>query len=111
MYNEIMENILPNALMIGVNYDLFWTLNPESLQPFVKAFSLAQKNEDRKMWQQGMYIKLAVVSAFNKEAKYPVTPFSNVEKPTPKSNMEIIKERFLANAMVINKAKFGKEGI
>jgi len=40
--------------MIGVEYDLFWRLNPKSLTPFVKAFSMKAKYEDSLAWTMGM---------------------------------------------------------
>ena len=42
--------MLPDALSIGVSYELFWHLNPKKLQPFFKAFELKEIREDQKMW-------------------------------------------------------------
>lgn len=36
-YSYYIKNILlKEALKVGVDYDLFWKLNPKSLQPFLK---------------------------------------------------------------------------
>ena len=93
--------------MIGVEYDLFWTLNPRSLQPFVKAFELKQKYDDSVAWQQGVYIQLAIASVLNKSAKYPTKPMmaKTVERDM---TAEEIKARVMSQMKVIN-SQFGKE--
>jgi len=106
MIEAIENDILPNALMIGVDYDLFWTLNPKSLFPFTKAFSLKREYDDYKLWTAGLYIRSAVASVLNKSAKYPQKPIgvsSNNE-----CDMKTIKERFLRQANKIN-IQFRKE--
>lgn len=104
MYNEIMENILPNALMIGVPYDLFWSLNPKSLTPFVKAFSLSQKQRDYEMWAQGLYIRLAIGSTQSKQNKYPDKPFMQLHEKHEMDMLEI-KSRFINHARILNAEK------
>lgn len=105
MQERIDEDILPNALMIGVQYDLFWSLNPKSLAPFIRAFTLRQKHEDVLAWQQGSYIRMAITSSFNDKVKYPVNPLSQsaVNEISPEKQQEIIKERFLRHVQLINK--------
>lgn len=106
LYQHILENILPNALMIGVPYDLFWSLNPKSLKPFIRAFVLKQQYDDTIAWQQGFYNRNAIVSAMNKSAKYPTRPiFTTENKQEVKT--DIIKERFLRHAKMMN-IKLGK---
>lgn len=102
--------------MIGVDYELFWTLNPKSLAPFVKAFELKQQHEDTLAWVQGIYIKRAIVSAMNKEAKYPNKPMmetytgkAKVVEETPEERQQFIKDMFLIRMETIN-SKFKKEG-
>lgn len=110
MIDIIEDVILPSALMIGVDYELFWTLNPRSLSPFTKAFSLTQKYQDQLAWQQGLYIRQAIASCFSKEVKYPTKPTSSIEvknEPVAESPEEI-KAKFLKHAMLLN-TKFGKE--
>ena len=92
--------------MIGVDYDLFWTLNPKSLTPFVKAFSLKQEYDDAMHWEAGVYIRAAVASVLNKSSRYPLQPYSKTAKEA--GNMELLKERFLRQAARIN-ANFRKE--
>lgn len=112
MIDNITENILPQALMIGVEYDLFWTLNPKSLNPFVKAFELEQKQKDSENWQLGMYIKLAVGSSLNAKIKYPKEPLSGKlsdelvdnEERAKRKQMEI-QSKFLMDMEILNSTK------
>lgn len=92
--------------MIGVDYDLFWTLNPKSLTPFVKAFSMKQELNDAQMWNMGIYVRMAVASAMNKSVRYPVKPYGI--KKEQEMDSATIKEKFLQRAKEIN-ARFRKE--
>ena len=107
-----MEEVLPNALMIGVDYNLFWDLNPKTLSPFVKAFSLKQKYDDTIAWQHGYYVYCAIGSSFSKNNKYPKTPMFTAKphEDTPEERMQLIKERFIRHAKMLN-SKMGKEDI
>lgn len=87
---------------MGVSYDLFWTLNPKSLSPFIKAFRLQQEHEDTKMWIQGQYILMAIGSAMNKDSKYPKEPLFMSNKKQKLSQQEIIKRRFELQMEVVN---------
>lgn len=112
MIEQIYDSILPNALSIGVDYDLFWGLNPKSLTPFVKAFSLRQKYDDVVAWNHGKYIQLAIASNFTKGAKYPEAPFMDKididsvfvedEESKAQKQYEITRQRILAHAEMIN---------
>ena len=90
---------------MGVDYDLFWTLNPKSLQPFIKAFSIKQKFDDSLAWTQGLYIQMAISSVMSKDYKYPSEPLSSKKKIT---KQEVIQNRFKTQMEIIN-ARFGKE--
>ncbi len=94
--------------MIGVDYDLFWTLNPKSLSPFIKAFELKQKYDDAMAWRSGAYIKMAIASSLAKGNKYPTKPFSDTgsREMTPQE----IKEKMMANAEIINARLVAKGG-
>lgn len=102
-----METVLPNALMIGVDYDTFWRLNPKSLSPFIKAFTLKYEYDDRKNWELGLYIKMAVASSFSKDAKYPSKPFSESNMP-PEKAQESIKRKFMHKMNELN-SRFREE--
>ncbi|MBQ8804105.1 MAG: hypothetical protein IJZ53_10760 [Tyzzerella sp.] len=52
--------MLPNALAIGVPYDLFWHLTPKKLEAFYEAHRLKQEMRDGEMWIMGRYVLSAV---------------------------------------------------
>ena len=104
-----MTDILPNALMIGVDYELFWTLNPKSLSPFIKAFDLKQKYDDSSAWILGGYIQRAIASVLNKDSKYPQRPLSNSLTLDEESRKNEIKQKFL-NRMELLNSRYRKEG-
>lgn len=90
--------------MMGVEYDLFWELDPKSLSPFVKAFSLKTRYDDTMAWQQGIYIRMAIASCLDKNVKYPKKPMI-AEKVTKTKSVdnEQIKFNFLNHAQLLNK--------
>lgn len=95
--------------MMGVDYELFWTMNPKELTPFIKAFELKRQYDDILSWQQGIYIKLAIASSLSKDIKYPKTPMCKESAPvTPEQRQQTIKQRFMNHIAQIN-AKFERE--
>ena len=87
--------------MIGVDYDLFWTLNPKSMKPFVKAFELKRTMDNHNAWLQGVYIRLAIVSALSKNSPYPKKPLS-LEKKDRIMSPEEIKQKMFDMMKIIN---------
>lgn len=73
---------LPQALSIGVDYNVFWTLTPEKLEPFIKVFKEREEREAESFqiesnfqaWLQGVYITKAISACFGKNVKYPSEP-------------------------------------
>lgn len=113
-YEQILNDTLPSALMMGVDYELFWTLNPKSLEPFVKAFELKQQYDDTIAWLGGIYVRYAIASSFNKEIKYPMDTLleshkKDIETDDSEIRQQIIKERFLKQARQLN-SRFKKGG-
>jgi len=94
--------------MIGVEYDLFWRLNPKSLTPFSKAFSLKSKYEDSLAWTQGVYIQRAIASCLDKKSKYPDKPFLEKKVESKPMSTEELKKKMLERMSVLNK-RFDKE--
>lgn len=95
--------------MIGVDYNLFWELNPKTLYPFVKAFHLKQKYDDMVAWQHGFYVMKAISCNFSKQEKYPQKPVfvNDIKQPTPEEKQKQMRDRFLAHAKALN-AKMGR---
>ncbi len=66
---------MPNALLYGVPYELFWHLNPAKLQPFKEAYQKKLEIDNQNAWLQGWYIRMAVGSVLDgKKCKYPDAP-------------------------------------
>lgn len=95
--------------MIGVDYDLFWTLDPKSLDPFVKAFRLKEEYDMNKQdviaYRTGDYVRMAIASNFDKQSKYPEKPygFKSQKELDDEARMEELKERVMRQAELINK--------
>lgn len=51
---------MPLALSLGIDYNLFWTLNPSKLKPFLKAKEMQQKEKNHELWLQGAYFNEAI---------------------------------------------------
>lgn len=104
---------MPFALKIGVPYDVFWHLNPRTLQPFIMAYEQKQKDDmerlDYSAWLNGLYVMRAVGAAFSDKVKYFEKPLSNQEQPEPKSNDEAAAAGFAIYAAEFNK-QFEKGG-
>ena len=94
--------------MIGVDYGLFWTLNPKSLSPFIKAFSLKEEREDRMAWINGAYIRMAVGSLLSKNNKYPDKPLFGVKEISEEIKQARNKEKMFMQMELLN-SRFRKE--
>lgn len=103
--------------MMGVEYDLFWTLTPKSLSPFFKAFELKQTMNQEMMdveaWQHGVYIQMAVASIMDSKNEYPKEPFSIINKKKSLvhqlSKTEQLKEMMMERMFIVN-SQFEEEG-
>lgn len=51
---------MPNALAIGVSYELFWHLSPTKLKAFEEAYMIKRKMRDEEMWYMGQYVASAL---------------------------------------------------
>lgn len=93
---------MPEALSVGVDYELFWELNPTLLKPFFKAYQL---KSDRHMQEEsmisywnGIYVAHAV--SLIGGGKFPNEPlklfktFEELEKENREpTEEEILQER------------------
>lgn len=58
---------MPDALSIGVPYELFWRLNPTKLKPFYESHKLKIKMRDEEMWAvYGNYMISALTVAIDR---------------------------------------------
>lgn len=61
-------------MSIEVGLNSFWDYNPKTLLMQSKAFKLKQDEIRANLWLQGLYFKMAIVSAFDKDISYPEKP-------------------------------------
>lgn len=95
--------------MIGVDYDLFWNLNPKSLKPFVKAFDLRESYDNMRSWRDGLYIRMAVASLLDKKSTYPKRPLDMNGVEGKVSPAEEIRNKMLLRMKILN-SRFRKGG-
>lgn len=88
--------------MMGVDYDLFWTLNPSSLEPFIKAFKLRQEYIDTLSWSMGQYVQLAVASIMDSKVKYPEKPVSSTRQLSEKEQIELFRMKMIERMRIVN---------
>lgn len=99
---------MPNALLYGISYELFWHLNPAKMRPFKLAYQKKLEQDNYNAWLQGAYIKLAVSSAMmGKKVKYPDKPFGVESKEAATEAANIAAKKFDAWAKLFNE-KFEK---
>ncbi len=67
---------MPAALSIGVDYDVFWRLNPRLLTAFVDADRRRKRELELQMYVQGKYVydavSIALANGFRKKGTQPV---------------------------------------
>ncbi len=51
----IWKEYLPQALAVGVPYEVFWHLNPKKLESFYDAYRIKQKIRDEEAWIDNIY--------------------------------------------------------
>ena len=69
------EKYLPDMLAIGVSENLFWTLNPTKMKPYIESKRKKDIERDYFNWLLGAYIKSSILSALDKRNKYPEKPY------------------------------------
>ena len=92
-------------MVIGVNYELFWTLSPPKLEPFIEAFKqkqIAKRDEmNLNAWLNGAYVSNAISSFFCMNSQYPSEPMVLGERDEERELNNEIKQ-FEALAIFIN---------
>lgn len=96
---------MPNALTIGITYDVFWHLNPKKLEPFVKSYENKKKIRDEEMWYMGQYIMSSLDATVcnstiwkgknGKPSKYVEKPFYQIQEDNKKVLSEDEKKKQL----------------
>jgi hypothetical protein len=100
---------LPEAMSIGVDYSIFWKLNPKKLEAFAKAYRKRIENEMKlkreeinfSAWLSGMYFGEMASSLLSKKHRYPKAPHP-LEPPTEQQRFERAKNKMLSWANKVN---------
>lgn len=93
--DEIRAEYLPYALAIGISEELFWSLNPRRLKPYIKAEQIRMEKSNRMLYYQGIYVRDALLSTVGnmfskgKPMEYPSEPY----RITPRSEEEEEQEK------------------
>lgn len=95
MKELIEREYLPQALAIGVEYSLFYSLNPVKIGYFIEAYVQKQEVELDKIyletWLSGQYI-LAALGTVLGESDYPKEPLT-VEQTKKEEQQEAVEEK------------------
>lgn len=87
-YTERFEELCPIYMAMGMSYEQFWDGDPAMATVFQKAQRLRLKQEDERLWRQGLYFYDALccvapaLQAFrpSKPTPYPAKPYSMKER-------------------------------
>ena len=88
-------------MQYGVDYKLFWHLNPRKLTPFRKAY---EKDTDFKAWLHGNYVAEAIACCFGKDHEYPSMPRGLKKEQTEQISTLTDAEKFAMFAKQFNNA-------
>lgn len=111
------------CLALGISEELFWTLNPKRLHPYLEAEKLMQEKRDTEMWRMGMYVYDAVHAAVDNvlngrksQAKYMDKPLLEQYKEakqevelTEEDEMKQVEAFFLSLETLSTNAKLAKQ--
>lgn len=78
--------------MYGMTYDEYWNGPNDAPLQYKKAWDLKQKNENRNMWIQGMYIYTCLndlFPLFNPMVKKGTKPKEYIDSPLPMNEKEV----------------------
>lgn len=98
-------------MAIGVDYTLFWHLNPTKLKPFFEAERIRNKGKMQDIeiagYVNGLYVCKAVSACFSKSAKYPSKPIgifdldNKEDRPPTEEEIKQGRENLLAKLQLM----------
>ena len=69
------------SLALGISEELFWTLSPSRLYPYLEADKRKQEKRDLEMWRMGFYVQNAVAVAIDKVLNCRKSTLEYMDKP------------------------------
>lgn len=111
------------CLALGISEELFWTLNPKRLHPYLEAEKLIQEKRDAEMWRMGMYVCDAVRTAVDNVVNGRKSQARYMDKPileqyreahqevalTEEDEMKQVEAFFLSLETLSTNAKLAKQ--
>lgn len=94
-------------MSIGIDYRLFWHLNPTKLKPFAEADELKQKNKLKEQelisYMHNIYTLRAIGACLSKKSKYPEKPL-NILASDKKQDKELTEDEIKRQreALILN---------
>lgn len=94
-------------MVIGIDYELFWRLNPKKMEAFEEAFikrtKLNQQQDNVNAWLNGIYMSYAIASCFGKNSQYPSEPINVYnDEMSQQERLKMEAEKFEAYAIAFN---------
>lgn len=81
-------------MAIGMSYDEYWYGHPELVIFYKQAYDCRRKEENQKLWLNGIYMQKAIRSAFDpKKDKYPEKPLDIYPKTEAEKVAEVKENR------------------
>lgn len=99
---------MPHALLWGIPYGVFYSLDLNSIKPFQQSYKLRceEKAEaiNHSAWLIGRYVCESIATCFSKNHSYPDKPYENKEKMED-GEVYVFRDadRFQVFAMAYNK--------
>lgn len=84
-------------MAIGMTYREFWYEDPCIVAIYKRAYDCKRKEENQKMWVNGMYmlkaVSVAISNAFGHRAKYFEKPLDIFPKTEAEKQQDVLRER------------------
>lgn len=85
-----------------MNYEQFWNDCPEIYYDYEEAYLDTLRERDMFQWQFGIYVRNAVASCLDKNAKYPQEPIF-YPRQRQETNEDIMLNKFKAMVSKVNR--------
>lgn len=111
---KTFEEMCPIFMSYGMTYDEFWYKSPYRAKYYKDAHNLKVRQEDEKMWIQGMYIYEAfckvspILHAFSKKGTKPLPYATKPYMHEIREKTKAEKEQERKNAQLIARLHFEK---
>lgn len=99
LFTDIFETYCPILMSMGMSYDEFWNGDVEIVKYYMEANKIRKRQENERLWLQGMYVYDAICCVsplFGWQPKeplpYPTIPYA-IDDDTQKEYNRIVEEK------------------